>query len=275
MADVFLATCRDLPDGDPDTALLATALLAVGTGVEVVAWDDPAVRWSEAPPTVIRSTWDYHRRHGEFLAWAASVPRLYNRPSLVRWNTDKRYLLELAERVPTVPGVVLSDPSPRDVRARLRERGWSDGVLKPVVGLDGHGVVRVPDDRGEGEGWKGTWLLQPFLRGAVEDGELSVVVIGGRPSHAVVRRPPEGDFRSQERLGGSVRPKELDARTVELAVAATAWIDPVPLYARVDIVQGTDGPLVMELELTEPSLFLGSSPRGLANMVEAVKKLAG
>jgi glutathione synthase/RimK-type ligase-like ATP-grasp enzyme len=221
---------------------------------------------------VIRSTWDYHHKHRDFLAWAAAVPRLYNRPSLVRWNTDKRYLLELGERVPTVPSVALSDPSPQDVRVRLREHGWSDGVLKPAVGLDGHGVVRVPGDRADG-GWKGTWLLQPFLRGVVEEGEISVVVIEGRPSHAVVRQPPEGDFRSQERLGGRVRPTEPDAGTVELAVAATEWIDPVPLYARVDIVRGEGGPRVMELELTEPSLFLGSSPHGLATMVEAVRRL--
>lgn len=273
-ADVLFATCRDLPRGGPDAALLTSALVSRGIAAGVAAWDDPAVDWTGAPLTVIRSTWDYHLDRDRFLVWAESVPELHNPRSLVGWNTDKRYLLELPASVPVVPTVVLEDPRAEDVAGRLAERDWSDAVLKPAIGLDGHGVVRV--SRGISVAPRsGVWLLQPFVSGAVDPGEMSVMFIEGRATHAVLRKPSPGDFRSQERLGGRVEPVDPPDAVVELACAAVEWIRPAPLYARVDVVLHGDGPRVMELELVEPALFLAFSDPAVGALLDAIERRLG
>lgn len=105
------------------------------------------------------------------------------------------------------------------------------------------------------------------------EGEISVVMIDGRPTHAARRMPPAQDFRAQERLGGEVEPCDPRDDVLELASAATGWIEPRPLYARVDIVRRSGVPCLMELELVEPSLFFEHGPAGLPAMSDAVKRL--
>lgn len=260
--DAYLATCAGLPKGDPDTALLAAHLRSAGLWVEVVVWSDPVIDWSAAPVTMIRSTWDYHTRRDEFVEWARSVSRLQNPASLVEWNTDKRYLMDLPEQIRTVPTRVLTNPTVASVRDALTEAGWTEAVIKPAIGLDGYGVSRV-DLEVESDQREGAWLLQPFVKEAATDGEVSVVVINGRPTHAVRRVPPRDDFRAQERLGGTVEAQELTGGLRTFAEQAVTWLEPLPLYARVDIVWYKGEPLLMELELVEPSLFFEREPAAM------------
>lgn len=256
---LLLATCRDLPDGDPDTALLASHLRRLGMDLQIAPWDDPTAPWPDAGATLIRSTWDYHLRREAFVAWARTVPRLFNPAALVEWNTDKRYLLELAPDLPTIPTRVLTDPSNASIATEMRACGWDQAVLKPAVGLDGHGVSRVSIDQLDEVRRRGAWILQPFVDEAATEGEVSVVLVEGSVTHAVLRTPPDHDFRAQERLGGRVRPADPPADVLELAEAAVGRIRPAPLYARVDVVRWHGQPVVLELELVEPSLFLSFS----------------
>ncbi len=271
--DVYLATCAQLPTGDPDTARLAKHLRTLGLSVEIAVWDDPDVGWSEASPTVIRSTWDYHTRRTEFLRWAGSVPRLYNAASVVEWNTDKQYLLDLPADVKVVPTRVLSAPTAAALGESLAELGWDEGVIKPAIGLDGYGVSRIRRGEISDEPREGEWLLQAFVAEASREGETSVVMIDGHPTHAVQRLPPPDDFRAQERLGGRVEACDPPDDVLRLATAAMAGIDPVPLYARVDIVRYLGTPRVMELELVEPSLFFEYSPGSLFAMSDAIQRI--
>ena len=273
--DVYLATCAELPDGDPDTRRLSEHLREEGLLIETVVWSDRSVDWSLAPLTVIRSTWDYHLRRDDFVAWAKSVPGLQNPAGLVEWNTDKRYLLSLPASTPHVPSRVLEDPTPGDVGQTLRDLGWETAVLKPAVGLDGHGVERVSSHSLPKERRPGTWILQPFIADVAVKGEVSVVLIEGVPSHAVRRRPPADDFRSQERLGGSVEPCDPPEAFSTLARNAVDELDETPLYARVDLVEWGGTPLLMELELVEPSLFFEYGAEGLRMMGEAVRARLG
>ena len=268
--DVLLATCGELPDGDPDTQLLAVHLRTRGLLTEVAVWNDRSVTWSRAPLTLIRSTWDYHLRRKDFLAWARSVPALQNPASLVEWNTDKRYLLSLPGDVPVIPSRVLIDPTAGDVDEALRDLQCNTAVVKPAVGLDGHGVEKVSLEGIPKQRRKGTWIVQPFIADVAETGEVSVVLIEGVPTHAVRRCPPSGDFRSQERLGGSVeRCKPPEAFTA-LARMAVDSLEEAPLYSRVDLVEHDGVPVLMELELVEPSLFFEYGAEGLQAMAEAV-----
>lgn len=273
---VRLVTGADWPHGDDETRFLAETLRSLGWAAEVVVWSDPAVDWAAAPLALLRSTWDYPARLGDFLAWtraAARVTALHNPPALVARNVDKRYLLDLAaagiEVVPTrwVPSL---DPAP--VRSALREAGWDDLVVKPTVGVDGVGVVRLaasdplPPAAPRPEGW----LIQPFLPSVAGEGERSVVLFDGRVSHAVSKHPPRGvgEFRVQERWGGRTVPATPDPAADAAATRALAAFAgpgaPPPLYARVDLLRHRGAWCVAEIEVVEPSLyFLGEPARVL------------
>ena len=272
MPDVFLATAAAHPHGDPDTRLLITHLARIGVSAEAAVWSDPSVPWSAAAVTVVRSTWDYHERRPEFLAWAASVPRIHNDRETLEWNSHKGYLAKLDPHLPVLPTLSIEDPTPSVVHQAMRREGWGSAVLKPAVGLDGHGVTRLDEHHRLPSALQGVWLLQPFADEVVTAGELSVVVIDGRATHAVRRVPAVDDYRTQERLGGRVEPAALTPETATLAERFVHWLDGAPrLYARVDLVTYGGRPHLMELELVEPSLFLAHGPAGLEALGNAVR----
>lgn len=269
--DVRLVTWREaLPAGDYDSHPLVEALRRRGLSVDIRAWNDRAVDWSEAAVTVIRSTWDYYRDLPAFLAWADSttaLTALFNPVPLIRWNTDKRYLLDLERAgIVIVPTVAIDSTDAGAVDRALEDRGWTDVVLKPVVSLDGHDVHRaiVGSDSmiaalGALAG-AGVLIAQPFMPRITRTGELSLIFIRGAFSHAVRKHPARGEFRVQERLGGTVEAANPPPGSVGFGEAVLASLETVPLYARVDIIEGDDSPfLLTELELVEPSLFLATS----------------
>lgn len=282
---VALVTCAELPELDPDDRALLGPLRARGAVGEAAAWDDPNVDWSAPDLVVLRSTWDYTRRREEFLAWAAAVPRLLNPAPLVAWNTDKRYLLELAAAgVPVVPSVVVE---PGEVVAdAVGEEGRL--VVKPTVGL-GSLDVAVHDLRtvvgrraalahATRLAAAGGALVQPYLPGVEEAGETAVVVLGGRVSHAARKgamlavggRADESGLYVRE----TITPRTPSQAELDVARAALAAVPPglgAPAYARVDLVPGADGePLLLELELTEPSLFLAQAPGGVERFADVL-----
>ena len=276
--DIRLVTYDGLPDGDEETAWLADELRAAGLTADVRSWRDPAVVWGEAGVTVVRSTWDYWDHWDAFLAWAdqvAKVSRLLNPPSILKWNSHKRYLLDLEARgIPIVPTVLATDPTQADVGNALRQFGGDRVVLKPAVSGDGYGVRLVgggeglgaPDGGGKPEG---DWLIQPYLPSLAEQGEVSLMFFGGVFSHAIRREPGAGDYRVQERLGGRV--VQCDPQD-EFRVLARACVDAVPeaSYARVDLVSHDGAPVLMELELVGPSFFVreaGATSSGFVDMV--------
>lgn len=274
MTRVALATCAELPDLDSDDHVLVAALKARGVDVTLPLWDGPAAAFSKdaVDVTVIRSTWDYTTRREQFLQWADTVDatgRLLNPAAVVRWNTDKRYLQTLAEhRVATVPTVFLEQGSAArfvDVVKAL-PAGVSGYVLKPTIGAGSRDTISVQaDDVAAAQAFldevqpREGVMVQPFLPG-IKDGEVSMVFIDGRFSHAVNKRPKEGDFRSQPEFGSVVTRHVPTAAEVAVADAALHVTGGFLLYARVDLVRGLDGrPVVIELELTEPCLYLNWS----------------
>ena len=143
--DVLLATCAEFPDGDEDDARLQAALRDRGLDTRWAVWDDPAVPWADAGLVVIRATWDYARRHDEFLAWAGGVPRLRNPADVVRWSTDKRYLADLAAAgVPTVPTRFVAPGENGDLPA-------GEVVVKPGVSAGSRDTARHPADQAGAE----------------------------------------------------------------------------------------------------------------------------
>lgn len=267
---------RDLPE-------LARSLGAAGADVATVAWDDPEADWERFDLVVIRSAWDYSERVAEFVAWAGRVARLTvlaNPASVVRWNTDKRYLKDLAASgVPVVPTRYLAPGDALEIP--------DDGafVVKPASGAGARLAARYEKgaydapvrhiERLHGEGR--TVMVQPYMPRIDETGERALVYVGGRFLHAVRKgavlapgtayddvKTPHPDLRPWQPT-----PAELDV--AERALAAVPG-SPELLYARVDLVDDAESgePCLMELELVEPNLFLGLHEASPAAMTKEI-----
>jgi glutathione synthase/RimK-type ligase-like ATP-grasp enzyme len=276
---VLLATCAGLPSGDEDEALLAAALRRHGVEPRWRVWDDPAARWDE--PTVIRSTWDYAARRAEFLRWARAVPALHNPYPLVRWNSDKRYLAELAEQgIATVPTVFV-EPGGRPAYPDAQE--W---VVKPSVGAGSRGAGRFRTAGAAGEHVAllhragRTAMLQPYLASVDAVGETALIYLDGRFSHAVAKGPmlpPDAahavhdeDLFVAERITRRT-PSDAERTLGDRAVRALGdRFGAPPLYARIDLLPGPDGPVLVEVEITEPSLFLGYDEQAADRFADAI-----
>lgn len=265
VSTVLLATFALLPDGEHGGGRLVDAFRDLGVDARWAVWDDPSVDWSEADVVAVRSTWDYHRRLADFLAWARAteqVTRVLNGAEVFAWNADKSYLLELGQEVPTVPTRLLEDRAfVPTLQAAIEEFG--PVLVKPRTGAGGVGVVladSVADERLEGL-TAGPWVVQPVVGSVRTEGEISVFVLDGEPVSRVDKVAAGGEVRVHEQYGGSSREAALDeesARAATAAVEAACRLRGADLsYARVDLMRLADGTLaVSELELIEPGLYL-------------------
>jgi hypothetical protein len=286
-ARVALVTCAEVPELDPDDRLLLDPLASLQVGADAVVWDDAGVNWGAYDLVVLRSTWDYPRRRDEFVAWARTVPRLANSADVVAWNTDKRYLGELVSAgVPVVPTEWIA---PADAWALPARGEW---VIKPAVSagsLDtGRYDLADPEHRQLALAHLGRLrqadrlaMVQPYLPSVDTQGETALLFFAGRYSHAIRKGPMLTG--PDEPVPGLYKVEDIQPRQpsdADLAVAVRA-LAAVPggaermLYARVDLVVGRDGePLVMELELTEPSLFLNTTATAAPAFAAAIATAA-
>ncbi|MGX5655801.1 ATP-grasp domain-containing protein [Geodermatophilus nigrescens] len=280
---VAVATCRTAPQLDEDGPLLLAALDAAGADAVPAVWDDPGVDWAAFDGVLVRSTWDYPLRRDAFVSWARACPPTVNPAGVLAWNTDKRYLRDLAGAgVPTVPTVFLE---PGETAAG--PAGAGDVVVKPAVSgsaadtgrfgrlADPDATALVAALHAQGR----TVMVQPYLPGIDTAGETSMVFLAGEFSHAVRREPLLAGAGVRRPVVvadvlGTVRPVEPDA--AQLAVARAA-LDAVPggrgalSYARVDVIPGDAGPVLLELEVTDCFLFLASAaPHARAQLAEHV-----
>ncbi|PZF84554.1 ATP-grasp domain-containing protein [Jiangella anatolica] len=283
MPRVALVTCAELPDLDVDDRLVVEPLRALGVDVETPVWDDPAVDWASFDLAVLRNPWDYARRREQFLAWAHAVPRLLNPAKVVEWNTDKVYLRELAAAgLPVVPTTWLT---PGEPPAGLPRSG--EYVVKPSIsagsadtgrydladaGQRALAVAQVEKLLGRGS----TVMLQPYLTAVDTAGETAMLHLGGAFSHAIRKGAllDGPDLRDGKPLWSEqIEPREPSDAERELA---RRTLDAIPgsdtlLYARVDTIPGPDGaPVILEVELTEPSLFLATSPGAPERLARAI-----
>jgi len=251
---VALAGCAGVDD--PDEPLLVAALERLGVAAVGLAWDDSGVDWPAYDLVVVRSTWDYVARREEFLAWADAVPRLANRASVLRWNTDKRYLASLAAAgVPVVPTAYVDGDF---------EPPAGEYVVKPTISAAGHDTVRYgPGDeqaartqvaalRGAGR----TVMVQPYVATVEQTHETSVLFVGGAYSHGARKGPLLAGGTVAAPEAWDIGPREPSAAELAVADQVLAAVEEPLLYARVDLLTGPDGPMLLELEATEPFLFL-------------------
>jgi len=288
MQRIALATYTKLPSLNEDDLLLVPALRELGVTAVPAVWDSPDVCWEEFQGVVVRSCWDYHRRLEEFLAWVTRLERagvaVWNPPAVLRWNSHKGYLRDLAARgVSIVPTRWLERAAAVDLAGLLRDAAWRQAVVKPAVSASAHGTWRTSVETASADQRQldellraGDVMVQPFMREVRDTGEWSMLFLGGRFSHAVLKRPGAGagDYRVQWEFGGSAVTMAPPGRLLADAEAVMAAVPGHPLYARVDGVEREGRLVLMELELIEPHLFLGWDAGAAARLAGALRALA-
>ncbi|TFI57391.1 transporter [Sphingomonas parva] len=255
----------------------AAPLRAAGASVEQRVWTDAGdlAGFDLVLPLL---AWGYPRAHDLWVetvrGWEAAGVRLQNPASVLIWNSDKTYLGRLAEKgVPVVPTLYAERLDRALLESAAARFGADRLVAKPQVSAGAWQTIRwSPGDPLDG-GPQGPAMVQPYLAEIETAGEVSLLFFGGRFSHAIAKRPQPGDFRVQPEYDGVIT-RHLP-RDDEMAAAASVLgaIDERLLYARIDLVRGAGGPLLIEIELIEPDLYLGYDPAGGAPFAAAVRDL--
>lgn len=276
-----IATSVIEPEIHPDDKHLVASLRGFGVEATACIWNDPAVDWTTFDAVLIRSIWDYFKHYASFKQWLGQLPvPTINNKELLLWNSDKRYLIELARYgVQIIPTQIVSASQLQSTLAAMPAR---EVVIKPTVsgtawhtvrGVAGETafdqiVARLPTEF--------DYLVQPYLPEVASDGEWSLLFFEGEYSHAVIKRPKAGDYRVQSDFGGVALAAEPSAALIasaRRALEAAAAIGHADVaYARIDGVISQGIFLLMELEMIEPFLHLGdradASERFAANLVK-------
>ncbi len=289
---VAFVTCAEFPDGHVDDLPAVAPLADLGVDVTFAVWDDRSVDWSAFDLVVLRSTWDYPPRLDEFLEWAESIPNLRNSYEAVRWSSDKCYLATLAAAgapiIPTTfvePGTDATDI----VEAVLAMAATADDfVVKPSVGAGSMGAGRFQSDDPNSveqaikhigsllEGDRAA-MIQPYLNAIDVAGETALIYMSGEFSHAIRKEPmlagglAEFDGLFGDERTSPIEPTTAQRATAEAVFAAIPFDQTELLYTRVDLLPGVNGtPLLLELELVEPSLFMDGMPEAGERFAAAV-----
>lgn len=264
-----------------DDDLAIAPLDDLGWEVSTISWRDTDVDWNEFAIVVIRTPWDYQRSPNEFLTVLeridSSNARLENPLDVVKWNLDKRYLIDLESRglqiVPTIWDGVYDQ---RVFYRWMADLGCDELIIKPTVSATAEHTYRLTEfdaslvdvfaDR--------SFMVQPFLESIVTEGEYSLFYFNGEYSHTILKSPKAEDFRVQEEHGGLITAFKPDQTLRDAGGRAFEMIKPSPLYARVDLVRNDESEFALiELELIEPALYLRMDPEAPARFAKAINVL--
>lgn len=297
MTDITILTCQayfapEKPSAYTDNILLEYRLLKdalerLGLSVNRTYWDDPNYDWGQTRAVVFRTIWDYFERFDEFWPWLQRIQnqtQLINPMELLEWNIDKAYLFDLAQRgIPVVPSVLVKKGETRSLSAMAAQNNWTDLVVKPTIAGGGYLTYKYgADELDERQAQFDAlvqdrdMLVQGYIPSITKRGEASLMVFGGVFTHSILKRAKTGDFRVQDDFGGSVHPYEHTPDEVALAQKVMAQCSDVPAYGRVDIVWNEhDEPMVSELEIIEPELWVRNAPWSADYFAKAIANKLG
>lgn len=294
MREIALLTAGNLVSGaidrrsdaylfDVQLEILRAGFAQHGLELTPVRWTDPGMDWTRFGAVLVNCAWDYQDRHEEFLATLDAIAALgvpvFNDPATVRWNIRKTYLKEFeAKGVKVIPTLWPEAPTADDIAEAMRVFGVDDVVLKRQVGGGARAQVRytwanLPEP---GPVMDRPGMIQPFVPAIASEGEFSFLFVDGEFSHVLVKRPKAGDYRIQEAYGGKSLAIDPAPKDRAAAQAVLDVLSDKPLYARVDMVRGEDGALMlMELEVLEPYLYPKDGPQIGAMLGKALARRLG
>lgn len=262
--------------------LVQLALEKRGKRVRRVSWDNPEVDWGDTRYVLFRSTWDYFDRYPEFDHWLEYIKNktaMINPYKMVRWNLDKHYLMDLAEKgihIPPSRFIEKGDQTP--LSELCAETNWDEIILKPVVsGAARHTYRFAQNESASYEKifrslmLEESMMIQEFQQQVLLKGELSFVVIGGKFTHAMLKKARSGDFRVQDDFGGTLHSYEPSEEEITFAESVVSLCDQQPVYARVDAIWDNQNQLaISELELIEPELWFRFNPDAAERLAETI-----
>jgi glutathione synthase/RimK-type ligase-like ATP-grasp enzyme len=276
---ISLVTYSDLPNLDPDDQLLKVALEKRGFVVKPLIWDQ-CVSARDSEFCIMRSAWDYHRKYEQFCTWlreTAARTRMFNTPETMLWNSRKTYLAELQEAgIAIVPTVFITNENRQKLCDILKAQGWNEAVVKPSIGLATSGVKKLSasTELSEAEMHVDDLLkhsevmVQQYLASVHDYGERALIFIEGQLSHCVRKAPFQKLAVAFEAGERAVTASEEE---IEFASRVLRHLKEVPLYARVDLIRdNSNKPVLIELELVEPSLFLQTNPESAEKFADAI-----
>jgi len=262
--------------------LLKEALERKGLKVFRTSWDDQHFDWAGTRYILFRTIWDYFDRYEEFVRWldvANSKTKMINPYETIRWNMDKHYLNDLNTKGINTPPTLFIEPGNKSSLSKLvSESGWNDLILKPAVSGAGRHTYRLPPDEAvkyEADFRllirKESMLIQEFQHKVITEGEVAYILIAGKYSHAILKKAKPGDFRVQDDFGGTVHDYDPSKKEIEFAESVISVCDPVPVYARVDVLRDNHDKLcVSELELIEPELWFRRFPEAAIRLADRI-----
>lgn len=263
--------------------LIVDALQRTGLKTKRVDWADPEIDWSDSEAILFRTTWDYFDQYPRFQSWmnaTEKVTKMINPSKTIRWNLDKHYLVDLERKGINIPETMLIEKGDtRTLQDLMNETGWEDLILKPCISGGAKNTFRLNQvNVTEHESlFKGliseeAFMIQPTQHYVLKEGELSLMVFGGKYTHAVKKIAKAGDFRVQDDWGGTVHLYEPSAEEISFAEQTAKAVEPVPAYARVDIIRDNHGQLaIMELELIEPELWFRLDHRAADALAKTIQ----
>jgi len=284
---ISFATSRSYAGLTEDERLVARELKSLGVVVSPLIWDEPNPDGPVPDAMILRSCWDYHYKTETFVDWlkrfqSGNVP-LWNPPEVALWNLNKDYLTELSALDIGIPKTLwLEAGSSVGLKPLLETHGLDEVVIKPAISMSGMDTWRSSLRNAEQDQGALNDLLhnrkvmvQEFIPEILSEGEISLIFIGGSFSHAVRKRPASGEFRIHEEYGGRREVFEVSAQQLAMADRVLSrWKDPL-LYARVDFIPSLRGPLLIEVELIDPFLFLTYSPQAVNRFARAITEFLG
>ncbi len=245
--------------------LLFYALKKLGFNVMRSSWSSKKFNWETVDFAIFRTTWDYFERLDDFLNWINTYSRkikFINSIDLIKWNLDKSYLQDFPKE-DVVPSLFLTKNSHKSLKEISIQKGWNELIIKPSISAAAWNTHRVSAENiNEMElvfsNLKSShkMIVQEFQKSVLTSGEISIMVFGGKYSHAVLKKSKKNDFRVQDDFGGTVCKYEPKKTEIDFAEKIVSLCPERPLYARVDILLSKSGGfLLSELEIIEPELW--------------------
>lgn len=262
--------------------LVINALKEKNLSVVKKDWNDSIFDWETTRSILFRSTWDYFDKFELFKKWFNKTKNkclMINSTETIEWNIDKRYLLDLQEhQIPIPNSEFIKRGSSIDLSLLMQKKNWNEIVVKPTISGAAKNTYRLKEEEiiQFGPTWekliyKEDFIVQEFQNNVISEGEVAMIVIGGKFTHAVLKKAKEGDFRVQDDFGGSIAIYNPSEEMVKLAEKCTRILTPIPSYARVDIIWDNLRELaVSELELIEPELWFRLNPNAAQKLAHHV-----
>ena len=264
--------------------LLKKELELLGLNVIIKDWKSKKFDWTKAEYAIFRSTWDYFDNFKLFSNWLEKNKyeiKFINSLEIIKWNLDKVYLLELQEKgINIATTILIKKNQPTTLKKLFKDTGWQEAVLKPTVSGAARHTYRINRNSYNDyeEIFKGLicnedFLFQEFIKNIISKGELSLIVIGGKYTHAVKKTAKKGDFRVQDDHGGKVEVYHASDKEIEFAEQCINLCLEMPLYARVDIAYDNNNDIsLVELELIEPELWFRNNKKSAKLLAEEILK---